>query len=318
MKYIIIIFFWFFLNQITVCQDNTKVEVPLKVIIPADYNETLDEQTQSKLLKKLMKMASNYGISGEGFDGRFIVFPQVDVERSDIRSGMPKTYILTLSVSLYIADYPQKTLFSSTNFTVTGSGVSSKEAFNDAFTSIPTENSTLEKFFQKGKEKIVNYFNENCVLIQNEANTLASMKLYVEAMSKLASIPPVCSSCYYSSFKLLKPIYQDYIDHKCRELLLEARTKWASQPNSEGAKEVSNLIIKIDPDSKCFKDALDFVNEIRDKILKNENREWDFKLKVYDDKLELEKYQIEAIKAISISNANNQPKVEYHIREIIR
>ena len=118
-----------------------------------------------------------------------------------------------------------------------------------------------------------------------------------EAANNLSGILPDVS-CYNEALTLLKEIE----DHRCAEALGKAKGAWASY----NADEAGRYLGQVSADSKCYNEALSLGNEIKRKLKADEDREWDFKVKVHDDIVDMEKQAIKAIRDVGVAWGENQ------------
>ena len=70
-------------------------------------------------------------------------------------------------------------------------------------------------FIEKGKEKIIEYYNSQCDVIIKGAQALAGQRKYEEAIFNLSAVPDVCRECYDRCMDLSVEIYKQYEDYSC-------------------------------------------------------------------------------------------------------
>jgi hypothetical protein len=124
-----------------------------------------------------------------------------------------------------------------------------------------------------------------------------------EAASQLSDILPDVS-CFQEAASLLKEIE----DHRCSEALGKAQGAWASLDVSGASKWLAN----VSADSKCASDAMALGNEIKKKMIEEDKRKWDFKLKKQRDATEITKSAIKAARDIGVAFGENQPQNVTH------
>jgi hypothetical protein len=103
-------------------------------------------------------------------------------------------------------------------------------------------------------------------------------------------------------------------DHKCADALGKAQAAWANRDS----RKASNFLIDVPTDSKCAADAKALSNEIASKLDADEKKEWENKLKQQDNKFELEKANIERMRAVGVAAAKNQPKTIIKRETVVR
>jgi hypothetical protein len=68
-----------------------------------------------------------------------------------------------------------------------------------------------------------------------------------------------------------------------------------------------NILADIDPSATCFKEAQTLAKSVEAKVDAEERKQWDFKMKQYNDAVSLEKQRIQAVKEIAVSYYKSQP-----------
>jgi hypothetical protein len=126
---------------------------------------------------------------------------------------------LTLDVNLYIGDGYEGTKFASTSLSVKGVGENVAKAYINAFKNINLNDSKLQAFVEKGKAKIISYYNTHCDVIIKQAQTLASTGRMDEAIYNLTAVPQACTNCYTRSMAQVAPIYKKQVEKDCGESL---------------------------------------------------------------------------------------------------
>jgi len=143
------------------------------------------------------------------------------------------------------------------------------------------------------KQKMENECMENIA----QAKAAKAQNDWDLAASYLGGILPDLS-CYPEAESLLKEIE----DHRCAVALGKAKGAWASQ----NAREAGRWLGEVASDSKCYDEALALGNEIKAKLKADEDREWDFKLKVQQDEVDMQKQAISAARDIGVAFGENQ------------
>lgn len=159
-------------------------------------------------------------------------------------------------------------------------------------------------YFQ-GQELAVSIFKQKmeneCMSFIAKAKTAKASNDFDLAASYLSSILPDVS-CYDEAQVLLKEIE----NHRCAVALGKAKGAWSSGDASTAGRWLG----EVSTDSKCAKDAEALGKNIKAKLKADEDRDWDFKLKVYDDRVLIEKNRINAIRDIGVAYGENQQPSE--------
>jgi hypothetical protein len=312
MKKIIFIIGFFLLKFVLFAQNNQGKSddagrIALTSVV-SDQIEGLTPPAQSNLLNKLNQIASRNGIGGSTLNNRFIITANVVVLTKDITPTAPPMQAFTLEVTLYIGDGLEGTLFSSTSVTLKGVGETETKAYFAALKNLKVADPKFQSFIEQGKNKIIEYFNSQCDFILKEADMLVSRNEFDAAIAKLVSIPEVCKECFDKAMDKIGPIYQQQIDRECKVFLAEAKNLWNSNQDMYGAEQASYFLGRIEPNSVCFNEALEFSNIIAKRVLELDKREWDFKLKQQQDDVDIQKATIQAARDVGVAYGNNQPQ----------
>lgn len=279
--------------------------ISLDVFIP-DQIETIPPHARSLLRSKLTQAVTDKGMAGAGASPRFLLTANMDVLSKDITPTTPVNEAYTFEVSLYIVDFIDRNIVSSTSFTVKGAGSNSNKAYTNGLRAVNLKNPTVEKFLDEGKRKIIEYYNSRCDFVIARAKALASEKQFEAALNTLSAIPEVSKDCYMRAMKEIGPIYKDFADWNCQILINVATSCWAARPNSEGAQLAGAVLSQIDPDSKCYAESRKLISKMEEKVLKDENRDWKFIQKVFENEVMLESLRIRAWRDVGVAWGKGQ------------
>lgn len=268
--------------------------IAIAAIVPDEAE--IPAGTQRMLQNKLTQIVTLNGLgSVEG--SQFALVPMVSVINQDVTPTAPPQIALTVEVSLYIVDAISRNIFSQTSIEIRGVGRTEERAYAQALNNLNPRHGQFRGFVEKGKEKIVEYYNSKCDVILSSAKALAGQKKYEEALHTLMSVPDISRECYDMSMNLSLDIYQEYANHKCNEYLSAARAAWAGKELSA----VEENLGKITPDMACYSDAEQFMAQITAAVEAEGGSAWNFKMKKYDDSVDIEKMKIQAGKEVAQS-----------------
>lgn len=293
--------------------ENDDVKISLTAFIP-DQVEGIPDIVRNNLLNKLNTIVTQSGISG-GMNERFVITAVMNVISKDV-VGVPVKTSINVDLTLFIGDGYEGTKFSSTTLSISGVGNNETQAYIQALNKVNARNQVIQNFINTGKIRIIDYYNSKCDIIIKEAQNLASRNEFQQAIQKLTSVPSECKECYSKSMDNLLPIYQKEIDRQCQLNIAKAKNIWASKQDANTASEIANFLYEIEPNSKCYNEAKLLSDNIAKRVREQEKREWDFKMKVYSDQVDIQKQTIKAARDIGVAYGNNQPKtvVQYNIR----
>jgi len=315
MKKIIILFAVIFSNSVF-CQaqsDASRIVLNAAVI---DKENKLPEEAKNQLIAKLNQVATENGVGGNALSARFVIAAKINVLSKDIVAGPPQMIAQNLEVAFFIGDATDNTIFSNTLLSLKGVGTNENKALISAIQNINPKNKLFIDFINSGKNKVIEYYAAQCDFIIKKAVTLTSKQEYNEAIYTLMQVPEVCKVCYDKCLDAVQPVFQKKIDREGIQALNEAKNKWNSSPNNNGAEEASVLLNKIDPSSSSYKEAIYLTENIRKKIEADEKRIWEFKMKKYVDGVKLEQQRIEAARQTAIEYYRNQPQTIIYNRLI--
>lgn len=273
--------------------------IPDTNLIPSEAKKALET--------KLNQITTNNGMGGSAANPRFIITAVLNVGTKDIISGPPQMIAQNIDITLFVGDAITNTVFSNTNISVKGVGTNENKALIDAIKNINPKNKDITAFLEEGKNKIISYYTTQCDFIIKDAETLAKQQKFEEAIYKLALVPEVCKDCYFKTSDLVGNLFQQKIDTDCKAKLAKAKLLWSGQQN-QIKEEVIELLSEINPNANCFNDAENFAKQISNKLKADEKVKLELALKKYNDKIDLEKRQINAYKEIAVEYAKNQPK----------
>jgi hypothetical protein len=266
--------------------------------------ENMPAGARKMLANKLTQVVTKSGLAGSSFNTRFIITANVTVVTKDIVPGPPTMHAMNLDVTLYIGDGFDGTVFASHTMSVKGVGTNETKAYMSGVKKINANNPELKSFVDQGKEKIIEYYKNNCDMIIKEAQTLADQDKFDEAIFKLVSIPNACGECYNKAMDAVKPMYQKQIDKECKFKLAEAQGIWNASQDMDAAEKAGAILASINPDASCYSQAKSLSNKIAAKVKQIDAREWKYVMKEQQQESE----RIKAVRDIGVAYGNGQPK----------
>lgn len=278
-------------------------KIALSIVMPENV-DGLDISQLSKLETKITQIVSNAGLAATGFNNNFVIYPKFAIyETNVIEGGMQNIIVVSCEVSLFIKQVDNNVIFSSVSKNLKGSGANKITALNNAISKIQTNDEKYKSFVESGKEKIIEYYESKCSDIIANSEGMVNMQNYEQALGLLLSVPEEVS-CYKLVQEKSIEAYKAYQRQKCIVQLQDAKTQMAAN-NYGGAL---NVLSQIDPSTTCFKESQMLVNNAAVKIDIEDKKQWDLKMKIYNDNVALEKQRINAIKDIAAAYYNSRPK----------
>ena len=240
-----------------------KADDEARIILSTYVSDNIRDfpvEAKELLKSKLDRIATVSGMGGAQNSSRFIITANVDVIAKEITPTAPTQHMFSLEVSFYIGDAISGTKFSTCSKTFVGVAVTQIKAYKDALSQIKPNESVFAQFIADGKTKIIEYYNSNCDFIIKDAEALASIKGYDEAIYKLASVPSVCKDCYEKCLDKIGVVYKAKMEYECQTYISKATTLMAQENYYEAAEVLSPIL----PDLSCYPKAQALVKDIND------------------------------------------------------
>lgn len=287
-------------------QDSDKMtdkgRIALTVWVP-DNIDGMPAAAITNLENKLHQIAVANGLSGDAHYSRFVLAANVNVMTKDVTATAPPMQAYTLNVTLYIGDGFEGKAFSSYSTTCKGVGENETKAYLNALKNLKTNNPAYQSFVDKGKSKIIAYYNAQCDYIIKNAKVLAGMNKFDEAIYNLTSVPDACPDCWNKSMDAVAPIFKEKIDFECKAKMNQATNVWNADQSWNGAQRAGKILSSIDPNSECFEESKTLGNKIAARIKEVDKREWEF---VYDYEIGLKRDMIKAYRDVGVAWGNGQ------------
>ena len=303
MKYPIFILHIFFSSILLYSQSN--ILLPVSVYVPNDQLIPGDSRTVFE--NKLQTLITEEGV-GSNKVSRFIITGKISVVGKEYTSTSPVMMATTLNVFLCIGDGIDGTLFSSVNLSLKGVGITEIKSINSAMSKLNINSENLSEFLKEGKNKIYQYYSQNCDLLIQKAQILSIKEDYNKSLNELTNIFCIDTLCLQKVNKVTFEVYHKKIDSECNLLLNEATVLWQSSLDLTGAGKASEKLKFINPNSHCYVESQKLVEEIKTRVFEISQREWEFELQKIENQFTLDAMQIEAARKIGIAYGENQPE----------
>ena len=249
------------------------------------------------LQNKMMQIATQNGLGAMEERAQFAMVPMVSIITHDVTPTAPPQVALTMELSMYIVDVVSQNIFSQTSMSVRGVGPTEERAYAQALRNVNPRQGQFKGFVDRGKERIVEYYNSQCDVIITGSRALASQQQYEEALFLLMSVPDVSRECFHQAMALTGDIYQQYANQQCQKFLAQARSAWAAKELDKVAESLS----QITPDMDCYPQADELLATVTSAVEAEGASSWDFKMKKYEDSIDLQRLRIEAGRDIARS-----------------
>ena len=333
MKNIVITMVAMLLANMAMAQDYGRIAI--NVVVPQLPN--VPEEARVTLETKMQQVATQYGLASNGLTDRFVMTAKVNITSKDVTPTTPVKISQKMEVTMFIGDVVDNKVYESVVINVAGIGQSETQSMLKAFNQIKPSNPKLKEFVENAEHKIAEYYSNNCKFILTEANALAQKREYDAAIAKLMSVPEVCEDCYVQCMATTIEVYQLKLNIDGDALVQKARSQWLAKRDYTSASEALATLSGVDPQSSAQAKAQSLISEINshlrdveaaqakaqkeaaEKAEAKEQRNWEFKMKQYEDNMAMarqrqkdntiiQREQIAAAREVGVAYAKNQPK----------
>ena len=278
-------------------------KISLSVVMPENL-EGLSVKQLSQIETKIISIVTANGLGASGFNHNFVIFPKFEITKSEVYGGgMEDIYNIGGQITLVIKQTLGNITFSTISKDFNASGRGKAEAITNSISKLNTNDQDFQVFIEKGKTRIIQYYESKCTDLIVQADGMAKRQSYEEALMTLLSIPSEVS-CYSKVQAKSIEIYKNYQSYRCGALLQQAQSDASQNDYSSSLSSLS----QIDPSSKCGQAAKALMGKIEAKIDADNRQQFEATMMVYKDAVQLEKQRINAVRDIAVEYARNQPK----------
>ncbi len=302
-----------------VTADSSIGDIYISVVQP-ERND-IPQEAAGQLENKMHQLITANGIADTDPNGRFVITAKSFIITKDIIGGAPQRVSQRIDFTFIIGDIIENKVFESYTFSAIGIGINENKSYINAITKMKTNSPQFKSFVEKAKEKIIQYYAARCEQIILEAKQQAANHDYQQAIYQLMQVPNICD-CSERCQTMMIEYYDAYTEFTAAELLNEAKSKWASAPNADGAAMAADVIARIPAGTKVQSELNALIAEINQKLREDDKRDWAFKMRQYEDEqakqkreFALRKQQQEA--DIAYRNRQQSADNEYRKKEQI-
>ena len=263
-------------------QEEAKVErmddrqrIALTAVV---LDDEIPTAARKQLVNKMSQIATKSGCSATS-NSRFIITCTADVLTKDITPTAPPMHAYTLNLTFFIGDGVEGRLFSSTAIESKGTGETPDKAYISALKNVRVNDPAFKAFVDKGKTRIIEYYNTQCDMIMAEAKAKAARQEFTDAIAQLTAVPSVCEECYNKALDASVEVYKAWRENFCQMALTKAKAAWANRDSKAAAEALAD----IPADADCAKDADKLRGEISGTLEAKEKQEWELKQQQYED-----------------------------------
>ena len=299
--------------------DTSVGDIYISVVQPE--RSEIPQEAAKHLENKMRQLITANGIADTDPYCRFVITAKTNIVTKDVIGGAPQRISQKIEFTFIIGDIIENKVFESYTFSAIGIGINENKSFINAITKMKTNNPQFIQFIEKSKEKIIQYYSARCEQIILEAKQQAANHDYQQAIYLLMQVPNICD-CAETCQTMMIEYYDANTESTAVELLNDAKSKWASAPNAEGAAMAADVIAQIPAGTKIQAELDALIAEINQKLREDEKRDWAFRMRQYEDEqarqkreFQLRKQQQEA--DIAYRNRQQVADNEYRKKEQI-
>lgn len=278
MKKIIAAFFslCFLTSAVVKAEENPEV-----VLTPYVFSNPKTPQANKALEDKLKRIVTKYGLySANGaMETPFILTANAIESRQETTATVPAHTAVELSVTFYVGNGEDGTLFSNCNMEVKGVGNTLDQAYASAFKKIDVNDPDLGYAIKTGKEKIKEYYAQYAPALIKKAEGLAANGDYEGAYALLLQIPAICPQ-YNEAQSLIVKYVQKESDASNGDIIRRARAAWSADPTEDGAAEAVSILASMSNASSAMQAQADaLLKEISTRLQKAQDKELEAEMK---------------------------------------
>lgn len=274
--------------------------------------EGLGQRATSMLTSKLQQIATVNGMSGAGFDNRFIITAHVQKLQSSQTQTFPQKNAVQVNIGIYVGDGLDGTLYSSYICETKGIGDSEDQAIANAVRKVSPSQEDLQRAIVKGKEQILKYYDKMSANIIQTAKASAAAGKYDDAINMLFAIP-MNNKDFQTAQTLIAQYGRTSLDHKNLNIVRQARSAWSANPTEEGATEANTILQKLDaPSAKVQTEAKTLQNEMAARLKAVSDREFRLEAQKEQNEKDIKLAGIRAAASVAKAYVASRPKVVYH------
>ena len=317
-----------------VCVGTSMAQVQITPFIDDQNCSSMPDDICEILNQKLSNVISQNGIQSQMGQSRFVLTCNVTEESKNVLSTSPTQIAYVLDFHLYIGDGETGTKYISQSFRSKGVGNTEEKAYRNAVKNLQAKSQQMTEFVGKGTSRILGYYENNKSQILSHIRSCVDGKDLEQAAYELCLIPQEVS--YYNDVQaLLGKVNGRIVDNKSSDLLLQAKSIWASEQNESTANQVADLVAQIDANASCYAEAHKFMQYVSDRMEQLNNREWAARQRQLAHEREMEKVRennrsaetkmrikaqrdtniatINAVRDVAVEYAKRRPRVVYHV-----
>lgn len=282
------------------------------VLTPYVVHDASTPTADKVLLDKLTRIVTKYGVSSSsGLGSPFIITGHAIELNRETTATVPPQMAVDLSLTLYIGNGEEGTVFSTCNMNLRGAGGDLDKAYAAAFRKIDINDPELSAAIDEGRSRIAKYYAEAGPGLIRKAEAYAGAGNYADAYGVLLRIPPVCPQYEQAQEMVLSLVYQEAEAYN-GDILAAARAAWSASPDEAGASEAARILAGMQNVSAGMRAAADaLMNEMSERMQKVDDAERAARKKREENAHAERLAAINGATKVAVAQAQNRPV--YHI-----
>jgi hypothetical protein len=272
------------------------------MVSPVQQGDEVTDGFNNMLMTRLTNVITQKGVAADPYFNQFFITGKFTHFYKETLPGPPMQTAMHSTLTLYIGDAINQQVYATESFEVRGVGNSLERALLNAMTQINGKNQKIEALIDKGKKKILDYYNNNYETLLKKAQAAAAVNEYGEALYYIASIPECCEG-YAQAYAMLNQVFTEKLTREGKQLLQLAQAVYFADRSANGAAKALQYLAMIDPSSPVQGEAMKLAQEIKEQT----KSDYDFETRQkYRDAVSLEKDRIAAARAVGVAWGNGQ------------
>lgn len=272
------------------------------MVSPVQQGDEVTDGFNNMLMTRLTNVITQKGVAADPYFNQFFITGKFTHFYKETLPGPPMQTAMHSTLTLYIGDAINQQVYATESFEVRGVGNSLERALLNAMTQINGKNQKIEALIDKGKKKILDYYNNNYETLLKKAQAAAAVNEYGEALYYIASIPECCEG-YAQAYAMLNQVFTEKLTREGKQLLQLAQAVYFADRSANGAAKALQYLAMIDPSSPVQGEAMKLAQEIKEQT----KSDYDFETRQkYRDAVSMEKDRIAAARAVGVAWGNGQ------------
>ena len=285
-------------------------EFSIGVLVPGE-EQGLSVAQSNMLQSRLERLCTSNGITVVNVPDGFFLYPIISIFSDEVaEGGMHNITIVKAEVTLSVRRIGGDVV-STVSKSLSGSGYSRNQAVSSLIQSLNVMDPIYIRFISDAKDAMITYYQSQCRQVMIQADHYATIGDYRAAIAKLFQIP-INAPCFGSVSEQMSKYYVLFQSQLCNSVKMNVESALSTHDYEVAAY----LLTEIDPSSECYEYALNQFQRIEKEVAKLEKRNWDFKMKQYNDAVTTEKYLIDACR--DVAKAYYSASTTIHYTQVIK